>query len=260
MIDLTTMYYGELHAILGYEEELKIDDNYKLPIHLPDCDRKRKLKFQKKAKSFQLGTQLIDSRNKISSLRSLQYGNLIVGLDSVHLLTEEHKSYNQFDKFLKELEECYREIFPKHTLEVQFLSSSPFWPDVSQYSSHDVKTFAEKIHGHHLGIETFTLDGIAKICSDKHTKVEFIATPHPYPHPILPLTEEILMDTINDKQTDLNQYKTDFALHEYWLLIFIGSARQCYYNIKSALDLKVSSKYDRVYIVEHLGSDIVRLF
>ncbi|MBA4744919.1 MAG: hypothetical protein H2058_06655 [Muricauda sp.] len=187
----------------------------------------------------------------------IEHNKILKGLEHTRILNSEAKNILKTKSFVEYIENRFLEIYPKLNILVYISFQENF-------------TF---IQSQKRDIANIIIDTIYKMYSgEKYQIPHFLTQLRIMSHSLLVfeyeenysspkyLPKEELINGIRKKEKNIKTYKqSQKGLKEFWLLLLLDTTSSTSYIIDENTDYTVSTIFDRVYLMEDLGSKIVRI-
>lgn len=189
---------------------------------------------------------------------TIKYQDKLIGLEHTRIFTEEASTYFKIKTLLDYAEQIFEQKYPNTNVHATFSILNDKW-DYSQNEKPGLaKEIADMVQLKRLGKEFQLLENITRIKTSKHSQVSFSYKEKNQQDNYL--TKARLLQEVKKKEGKISGYKTNITeLHEYWLVLVIGSLSSVSYKLDEMIDYTIESDFERVYLMNDFDVKVIRV-
>lgn len=187
----------------------------------------------------------------------IEHNGGLKGLEHTRIFNPKAENILKIKSLIEYSERIFREKYPELNLLIYISIQESF--NFKQHQKKDIaETIVNTIHKKLLGKEYLMPHFLTQLRITQHSVLVFEYEENYSPPEYLP--KEILIKRVKEKERNIKKYLNGKSgLTEYWLLLLLDTTSSTSYILDDNANYIISTCFDRVYLMEDLGSKIIRI-
>lgn len=187
----------------------------------------------------------------------IEHQGTLKGLEHTRIFNPKAKNILKIKSLIEYSENIFREMYPKLNILIYITIQEDFnfrQDQKKNIAKIIVDTISKKYLGKKYQIPFF----LTQLRIMSHSSLVFEYEENYSPPVYLP--KELLIKRIKKKENNIEKYKNgESELKEYWLLLLLDTTSSTSYILEKNIDYSIKTSFNRVYLMEDLGSKILRI-
>ncbi|SDE91360.1 hypothetical protein SAMN05421636_108279 [Pricia antarctica] len=187
----------------------------------------------------------------------IEHKGFLKGLEHTRIFNSKGENISKIRSLIEYSERIFLETYPELNILIYISIREGF-----DFKQHQKKNIAEiivdTIYKKYLGKEYQMPPFLTQLKMMSHSLLVFEYEENYAAPEYLP--KELLITRVKNKENNIEKYKRgESGLKEYWLLLLLDTTSSTSYVLDKNADYSLNTSFDRVYLMEDLGSKIIRI-
>ena len=187
----------------------------------------------------------------------IEHNEILKGLEHTRIINYKSKSVLKIKSLIDYTENIFRETYPGLNILI-YVSIQENFNFRQDQKKNIADIIIDIVYKKYLGEEYQTPHFLTQLRIMSHSLLVFEYEENYLPPEYLP--KELLIKRVKKKEVNIEKYKKgEYKLKEYWLLLLLDTTSSTSYVLDRNADYSINTSFDRVYLMEDLGSKIIRI-